>query len=135
LERSRAFFTRRSDMPCSGSARFEPCSGTARLGSVVSGTSPPQLAASTATTLSPIHSGAVPPTSATAGVRPWPPPVIRGTWTSGAPPPRISNDCKRRGAAFGSATGATLGVDTEFDDLPRDRCLCRESEFGRSKPS
>jgi hypothetical protein len=36
LERTRAFFTGRSDVPCSGIAHFEPCSGTARLGPVVS---------------------------------------------------------------------------------------------------
>jgi hypothetical protein len=40
----------------------------------------------------------------------------------------MSNDCKHRGAALGSATGGALGTDAEFDDLPRDRRLCRESE-------
>jgi hypothetical protein len=53
----------------------------------------------------------------------------------GALPPRMSSDCKRRGAALGSATGGTLGVDVESDDLPRDRRLCRESKSGRSEPS
>jgi hypothetical protein len=38
-------------------------------------------------------------------------------------------------AALGSAIGGALGVDTEYDDLPRDRCLYRESESGRSEPS
>jgi hypothetical protein len=52
-----------------------------------------------------------------------------------APPPWISNDCRHRGAALGSAVGGVLGVDTESDDLPRDRCLSRESESGRSEPS
>jgi hypothetical protein len=47
----------------------------------------------------------------------------------------MSNDCKRRGAALGSATGGALGVDTESDDLARDRRLCKESESGRSEPS
>jgi hypothetical protein len=42
----------------------------------------------------------------------------------------MSSDCKCRGAAAG-----TLGVDTESDDLSRDRRLCRESESGRSDPS
>jgi hypothetical protein len=103
-------------MPYPGAARFEPFSGTSCLESA-------------------IRSGAVPPAPATAGVEPWPLPAIRETLTSGAPPPRISNDCKRRGAALGSATGAALGVDVEFDDLPCDRHLCRESESGRSEPS
>jgi hypothetical protein len=69
-----------------------------------------------------------------AGVGPWPPPTIRGTWTFGAPPPRISNDCKRHGAALGSAIGTALGANAESDDLPRDRRLCRESESGWSEP-
>jgi hypothetical protein len=47
----------------------------------------------------------------------------------------MSNDCKRRGATLGSATGTALGVDADSDDLPRDRRLCRESESGRSEPS
>jgi hypothetical protein len=47
----------------------------------------------------------------------------------------MSNDCKHRGAALGSATGGTLGIDAESDDFPRDRCLCWESESGRSDPS
>jgi hypothetical protein len=63
------------------------------------------------------------------------PPVIRGTWTSRAPPPRISNNCKCCEAALGSATGAALGVDAEFDDLSHDRHLCSESESRRSEPS
>jgi hypothetical protein len=63
------------------------------------------------------------------------PPVIRDTWTFGAPPQRISNDCKHRGAALDSATAGMLGIDIEFDDLPRDRHLCRELEPGQSEPS
>jgi hypothetical protein len=47
----------------------------------------------------------------------------------------MSNDCKRRGAALGSAIGGMLGVIPESNDLPRDRRLCRESESGRSEPS
>jgi hypothetical protein len=39
----------------------------------------------------------------------------------------MSSNCKRRGAALGSATGDALGIDDESDDLPRDRRLCRES--------
>jgi hypothetical protein len=53
----------------------------------------------------------------------------------GAPPPRISNDCKRRGAVLGSTTGGALSVDAESDDLPRDRRLYRESVSGRSEHS
>jgi hypothetical protein len=45
----------------------------------------------------------------------------------------MSNDYKCRGAALGSATGGVLGIDAESDDLPRDRCLCRE--LGRSEPT
>jgi hypothetical protein len=47
----------------------------------------------------------------------------------------MSSDCKRRGAALGSATGGTLSVDAESDDLLRDRRLCRDSELGQSEPS
>jgi hypothetical protein len=38
-------------------------------------------------------------------------------------------------AALGSTAGGALGVNTESDDLPRDRRLCMESESGRSEPS
>jgi hypothetical protein len=54
---------------------------------------------------------------------------------SGAPPPRISNDCKRRRVAPDSAACGALGVDAESNDFPRDRRLCRESKSGRSEPS
>jgi hypothetical protein len=47
----------------------------------------------------------------------------------------MSNDCKRREVTLGSATGGTLGVDPESNDLPRDRRLCKESESGRSESS
>jgi hypothetical protein len=51
-----------------------------------------------------------------------------------APPPRISNDCKRRGAAPDSASCSAFGVDAGSIDLARDRRLCKESELGRSEP-
>jgi hypothetical protein len=70
LERTRAFFTGRSDVPCSGAARFEPCSGTTRLEPAVLGAAPLQPTASAAATLSPKCSGDVPPASATVGVGP-----------------------------------------------------------------
>jgi hypothetical protein len=54
---------------------------------------------------------------------------------SGAPPPQISSDCKRRGAVLGSAASGALGVDAESDDVLYDRRLWRESESGRSDPS
>jgi hypothetical protein len=47
----------------------------------------------------------------------------------------MSSDCKRLGAALGSATGGALNVDAESDDLPRDQRLYRESESRRSEPS
>jgi hypothetical protein len=72
LEHTRAFFTGRSDVPCSGTARFEPCLGTTRLGPAVLGAAPLQPAASTAATLSPMRSGAIPLASAATGARPWP---------------------------------------------------------------
>jgi hypothetical protein len=84
---------------------------------------------------SPVCSRANPPTPATAGVGPWPPSVTRETWTFGAPPPRISNDCRRRGAAPDSTACDALDVDAESVDFPHDRRLCRESESGRSEPS
>jgi hypothetical protein len=37
LERTRGFFTGRSDKPCSRATRFEPCSGVARFGPADSG--------------------------------------------------------------------------------------------------
>jgi hypothetical protein len=47
----------------------------------------------------------------------------------------MSSDCKRHGAALGSATGGAVGVDAKSNDLPRDRRLCKESESGHSDPS
>jgi hypothetical protein len=135
LERTQGFFAGRSDEPCSGAARFEPCSGAARFGPADSGVAPLRSAASTAATRSPVCSRANPPTPATAGVGPWPPSVTRETWTSGAPPPRISNDCRCRGAAPDSTACGALDVDAESVKFPRDRRLCRESESGRSEPS
>jgi hypothetical protein len=40
LERTRAFFTRRSDKLNSGAAHFDPCSGAARRGPADSGAAP-----------------------------------------------------------------------------------------------
>jgi hypothetical protein len=52
LERTRAFFTGRSDIPCWGAVRFEPVdSGAARFEPVVSGAAPLPPAASTAVAL------------------------------------------------------------------------------------
>jgi hypothetical protein len=79
LERTRAFFIERSDEPCSGVAHFEPCSGAARLRPTVPGAAPLRPAASTTTTLSPVHSGAIPPASATTEAELWPPPATRDT--------------------------------------------------------
>jgi hypothetical protein len=45
----------------------------------------------------------------------------------------MSNDCKRRGAALGSATSGALDVNAKSDNLPRDWCLYRESKSGRSE--
>jgi hypothetical protein len=135
LERTRGFFTRWSDKPCSGATRFEPCSKAVRFGPADSGAAPLQSATSTAATCSHIRSGADPPAPTTTGVGPWPPPATRETLTPGAPPPRISNDCRRRRVVPDSAAYAALSVDTEFDDFPHDRRLCRESESRRSEPS
>jgi hypothetical protein len=70
LVRTRAFFTRRSDEPCPGAARFEL---------VVSGVTPLRPAATLVAAFSPIRSGADPPASSTVEVRPWPPLVTRDT--------------------------------------------------------
>jgi hypothetical protein len=51
-----------------------------------------------------------------------------------APPPRISNDCSRRGAMPESTSCGALGADAESVDLAHDRRLCRESESGWSEP-
>jgi hypothetical protein len=130
LERTRGFFTGRSDEPYSGAARFEPYSRAALFELADSGAASLRSVASTEATCSLVRSGADPPASATAGVGPWPPPATREAWTSGAPPPRISNDCRRHGAAPDSTACGALGVDAEFVDFPRDRRLCRESESG-----
>jgi hypothetical protein len=70
LERTRGFFVGRPDKPYSGAARFEPAN---------SGVAPLRSATSTAATRSLALSGADPPTSATAGIGPWPPPATRDT--------------------------------------------------------
>jgi hypothetical protein len=123
LERSWGFLAGRPDKPCSGAARFEPAN---------SGVAPLWSTASMVAICSPARSGADPSASAMVGAGPWPPPVTRDTWTSGAPPPQISKDCKRRGAAPYSAACGALGVDSESDDFPRYRRLCKESRGGRS---
>jgi hypothetical protein len=51
-----------------------------------------------------------------------------------APPPRISNDCSRRGATPESTSCSALGADAESVDLAHDQRLCRESESGWSEP-
>jgi hypothetical protein len=79
LECTRAFFTRQSDGPYSGVARFEPCSGAACLGPAVSSTAPLRPVASTATSLSAVRSGADPPALAVAGAGPWLSSVTRDT--------------------------------------------------------
>jgi hypothetical protein len=132
LERTRAFFTGRSDKPNSGAARFGPYSGAARRVLADSRAAPLRPAVSVVAASSPARSGAEPTTSTTVGDEPWPLPATRDTWTFGAPLPRMSSDCKRRGAALGSATGCTVGADAKSDDLPRDRRLCKESESGHS---
>jgi hypothetical protein len=54
---------------------------------------------------------------------------------SGAPLPRISNDCRCRGAALESTACGALGVDAKPVDFARDRRLYKDSESGRSEPS
>jgi hypothetical protein len=51
-----------------------------------------------------------------------------------APPPRISNNCRRRGAALEPTACGALGVDAESVDFARDRRLCKELESGRLEP-
>jgi hypothetical protein len=70
LERTHDFFTRRADEPCSGAARLEPTDSRA---------APLRPAASTTALHSPGCPGVNPPTTATAGVDPWPPPAMRET--------------------------------------------------------
>jgi hypothetical protein len=83
LEHTRDFFAERPNEPCSGAVRLEPTD---------LGAAPLQSAASMVALRSPDCSRDDLPTSATAGVGPWPPPATRETCTSRAPPPRISND-------------------------------------------
>jgi hypothetical protein len=70
LERTRDFFTGRPDEPCSGAARLEPAN---------SGAAPLRSTVSTVVLRSPNSSRADPPTSATAGIDPWPPLATRET--------------------------------------------------------
>jgi hypothetical protein len=63
LERTRDFFAGRPDEPCSGAVRLEHAN---------SGAAPLRSATSTAVLRSPNRSGADPPTSAMAGIDPWP---------------------------------------------------------------
>jgi hypothetical protein len=126
LERTWAFFIGRPDWPCSGAVRFEPAnSGAALLRST----------ASTTTARSPACSGADPPGLRDSWGWTVAPAADEGHVDIPGPTARISNDCKHRVAALGSATGGAVGVDAESDDFPRDRRLCRESESGRSEPS
>jgi hypothetical protein len=48
----------------------------------------------------------------------------------GAPPPQISNDCRRHEAAPESTACSALGVDAKSVDFTRDRHLCKESDRG-----
>jgi hypothetical protein len=66
-------------------------------------------------------SGAVLPTSAMAGVGPWPPPAVRET-------------CMSRVASESASCGAH-GDNAEPVDLAHDGRLCKESESGWSEPS
>jgi hypothetical protein len=70
LERTWDFFAGWPDEPCSRAARLEPANSRAV---------PIRSAASTAVLRSPNCSGADPPTFATAGGYPWPPPAMRET--------------------------------------------------------
>jgi hypothetical protein len=79
LERTRAFFTERSDKPNSGVARFDPCSGIVHRGPAVSGPAPLRLAASVVATLSLARSEDEPLGSTTAGDEPGPPLATRDT--------------------------------------------------------
>jgi hypothetical protein len=75
LERSRDFFTGRSDKPCSGAARLEPTDSAA---------APPRSPASTAALHSPDYSGVDLPTSAMAGGQSLAPASNEGNVGSGA---------------------------------------------------
>jgi hypothetical protein len=69
LERTRAFFSGRSNEPCLGAARFEPAGlGAARFGLAVSGAAPLRPAASPVAILSPACSGADPRPSQRSGL-------------------------------------------------------------------
>jgi hypothetical protein len=70
LERTRAFFTGRSDKLNSGAARFDPCLGEARRGPAVPGAAPLRPVASMAAAFYLARPGAELPTSTTAGGRP-----------------------------------------------------------------
>jgi hypothetical protein len=52
-----------------------------------------------------------------------------------APPPPISNDCRRRGAVPESAACGALSIDEESVDFACYPRLCKVSESGRSEPS
>jgi hypothetical protein len=70
LERTRTFFTGRTDEPYLGAGRFKPAN---------SGDVPLRPATPTAATRSPACSGADTPASAMTGVELWPPPTTRDT--------------------------------------------------------
>jgi hypothetical protein len=126
LERTWAFFIGRPDWPCSGlCASSQPTRGLPCFGL------PPQRQQH-----APPHArGLTPPGLRDSWGWTVAPAADEGHVDIPGPTARISNDCKHRVAALGSATGGAVGVDAESDDFPRDRRLCRESESGRSEPS
>jgi hypothetical protein len=79
LERTRAFFTGRSDKPNSGVVHFGPCSGAACRDPADSGAAPLGPAASVVAAFSLARSGAEPLASTTDGGEPWPPLATRDT--------------------------------------------------------
>jgi hypothetical protein len=72
LERTRAFFTVRTDKPNSGAAHLGPCSGVVHRDLADSGAAPLRPAALLVATLSLTCSGAEPSASTTVGNEPWP---------------------------------------------------------------
>jgi hypothetical protein len=136
LERTRTRFTGQSDEPCSGAARLAPTDlEDGPRHSAGSGASPLLPASLGVVSRSLRGSGASLPTSATSEADPWPPPAERGTCMSGAPPPQITKDWKRRGATLAFAPCGVLGADAGIVDLALGGRLFRESASRRSEPS